>query len=723
MKTKNVAIKGAKAIFALIAVLMFTGCTNILDTAKTYTVNFDPDGGTYIPAAQVKSGQKVNEPTPPSKDGYTFAGWFKQGSNTQFNFSTKITSDITLVAHWTQNSSQGGGDNTGTQTTTAVVSTTHMDVQGCLQGIKITLKTGVRNAGIHVFHGEHELPVMLETNNEESVYYFPFTESGKQYTVKLDGENTATDEWFGGDEGDHPFETATVTALGGSKFDDCINLSKFMNSTLVGQIDTSAANNSKYKVKLSSTQINNPSDIVKNSNLVKKIEFEYILILGDDDIVGREDWYSGDSFEVSSTQNNSNLGNSLKEFRNISVRNWHWDDDDLGVIDANHYEETFYTYKFRARMKFQVGSEGTTYNGRFITRDTIESSPHSYSPDAAGDNNVRVLAWPQMENLSNAEHGTPPNMSVAKNHIHAHPNNNSPATFEIPLNAIKYGESEATFSTWSQYDTMTITLQESEDHEIMVYAKNTSTGATQELTSFYGGSWEHQSKTIFIEDLNNFFGNTANANKAIMLRVNEECLIKVASIKFQKYDHSTQDFVIFDPDVSSYTPSNFNYGDAQLVQLTDGHKYLKVTTASVITGQDTSDTVVNLPTKNVPAGYMRIKAYCFVTDDKHTTSTSASNYYMFAFLLGDTDWNSASFMQRPLFDTNVNYKGSTSVDNQMRCQNGLPSESFPVNRLWVWANNGKYTEDRFTPANDFADLPNKEFYIGKIVAYTPTDTN
>lgn len=708
------------AVFAL-ALIMLAGCVM---QATTYTVNFNTDGGTYIPSAQVQQNQTVAEPTPPTKDGYTFAGWYKQGSSTPFSFATKITSNITLVARWTANSSQGGGDNTGTQTTTAVVSTTHMDVQGCAQGIKITLKTGVRDAGIHVFYGNDELPVHLETNNEENVYYFPFTESGKQYTVKLDGVNTATDEWFGGDEGDHPFETATVTALGGSKLDDCISFNKIMSSTLVGEIDTSAANNSKYKVKLSSTQVNNPSDIVKNSNLVKRIEFEFILCLGDDDIVGREDWWSGCGFDISSTQNDNSLGNTLKTFRDLPVSNWHGANENNGVLTADRYEEYFHTYKFRARMKFQAGSEGTTYNGRFVTNRDIESAPHSYSPDAAGDNNVRVLAWPQMENLSHAQHGTPPNMSVAKNHIEAQPSNNSPATFEIPLNAIKYGEDGATFSTWSQYDTMTITLQKSEDHEIMVYAKDTSSGDIQELASFDGGSWEHQSQTIFIEDLNSFFEShsTAAANKAIMLRVNEECLIKIASIKFQKYDHSTQDFVIFDPESSNV--ANYNFGsNAHLVTLDDGHKYLKVTTASVITGQDTSDTVVNLPTKNVPAGYMRIKAYCFVTDDKHTTSTSASNYYMFAFLLGDTDWNSASFMQRPLFDTNVNYKGNTSVDNQMRCQNGLPSESFPVNKLWVWANNGKYTEDRFTQANDFADLPNKEFYIGKIVAYTPTDTN
>jgi len=67
-----------------------------------YTVSFDTDGGTPITSQSVESGNKATEPTAPTKEGYTFGGWFLDPvSGTAFSFETPIKSDITLKAKWT----------------------------------------------------------------------------------------------------------------------------------------------------------------------------------------------------------------------------------------------------------------------------------------------------------------------------------------------------------------------------------------------------------------------------------------------------------------------------------------------------------------------------------------------------------------------------------------------------------------------------------------------
>lgn len=81
----------ALAIFTL---LTLTSC------GKKFTVTFNADGGTLAGEAtvQVKKGKTISEPTAPTKEGYTFAGWYN--GETKYDFSSKVTSDITLVARW-----------------------------------------------------------------------------------------------------------------------------------------------------------------------------------------------------------------------------------------------------------------------------------------------------------------------------------------------------------------------------------------------------------------------------------------------------------------------------------------------------------------------------------------------------------------------------------------------------------------------------------------------
>ena len=71
--------------------------------AVTYTVTFDSDGGTAIdPLTNVMHGATITAPTAPTKDGYTFEGWYKEVEFTNlWVFETDVvTSNTTLFAKW-----------------------------------------------------------------------------------------------------------------------------------------------------------------------------------------------------------------------------------------------------------------------------------------------------------------------------------------------------------------------------------------------------------------------------------------------------------------------------------------------------------------------------------------------------------------------------------------------------------------------------------------------
>ena len=73
-------------------------------TANQYTVTFDSQGGTHEDNQTVPYNSIATDPTPaPTKTGYTFDGWYLGDAMSVFDFTTSITGNITLTAHWTIN--------------------------------------------------------------------------------------------------------------------------------------------------------------------------------------------------------------------------------------------------------------------------------------------------------------------------------------------------------------------------------------------------------------------------------------------------------------------------------------------------------------------------------------------------------------------------------------------------------------------------------------------
>jgi len=82
----------------------------------TSTVTFNSQGGTSVASTTAAYNEAITSPTTPTRDGYTFLGWFKDQAGTQaWNFTTdKVTASTTLYAKWSQN--QTNNPNTYTVT-------------------------------------------------------------------------------------------------------------------------------------------------------------------------------------------------------------------------------------------------------------------------------------------------------------------------------------------------------------------------------------------------------------------------------------------------------------------------------------------------------------------------------------------------------------------------------------------------------------------------------
>lgn len=88
--------------FGLLVITVFslTNCTST--PTQYYHVSFDAKGGTPVPDEQlVEANHCATLPTPPTKQMAEFNWWQKTGTNTSYNFSTPVTSDLKLEANYT----------------------------------------------------------------------------------------------------------------------------------------------------------------------------------------------------------------------------------------------------------------------------------------------------------------------------------------------------------------------------------------------------------------------------------------------------------------------------------------------------------------------------------------------------------------------------------------------------------------------------------------------
>lgn len=96
MKKKGIIILVAAIVVILcvvLGILLFGKSDKVI-----YEVTFDSNGGTKIDSQLVVEGETASIPVDPKKEGHSFLYW--SYNNKEFDFTTKITEDITLLAKY-----------------------------------------------------------------------------------------------------------------------------------------------------------------------------------------------------------------------------------------------------------------------------------------------------------------------------------------------------------------------------------------------------------------------------------------------------------------------------------------------------------------------------------------------------------------------------------------------------------------------------------------------
>ncbi len=83
-----------------------------LGAVESWTVAFNSNGGSACDTKFVATADgKLVKPADPTRDGYTFGGWYADEACMQaYDFSTPVTADLTLYAKWTKNATNPGGN-------------------------------------------------------------------------------------------------------------------------------------------------------------------------------------------------------------------------------------------------------------------------------------------------------------------------------------------------------------------------------------------------------------------------------------------------------------------------------------------------------------------------------------------------------------------------------------------------------------------------------------
>lgn len=83
-----------------------------LGAVESWTVVFNSNGGSACNTKFVATADgKLVKPADPTRDGYTFGGWYTDETCAQaYDFSTPVTADLTLYAKWTKNAVNPGGN-------------------------------------------------------------------------------------------------------------------------------------------------------------------------------------------------------------------------------------------------------------------------------------------------------------------------------------------------------------------------------------------------------------------------------------------------------------------------------------------------------------------------------------------------------------------------------------------------------------------------------------
>ena len=140
------------------------------DNTNYYTITFDTDGGSSIDSIVVANNDTLEEPTSPTKEGYTFLYWELDGE--EYDFTTKVTSDITLTAVWKENKTSSNNDSSNNTTNNQNDTNNNVTTSS-----KINLNNNISITEYHVSSGTINCFYYMFVTNLQEV--FPTAEVSK----------------------------------------------------------------------------------------------------------------------------------------------------------------------------------------------------------------------------------------------------------------------------------------------------------------------------------------------------------------------------------------------------------------------------------------------------------------------------------------------------------------------------------------------------------------
>ena len=142
-----------------------------------YTVTFQSKGGSEV-ASQIRANTPAGQPADPTKEGYTFIGWYNGES--EWNFETPVTADLTLTAKWQINRYTITFDTAGGSEVPSIT----QDYGTAITPPAAPTRTGYTFAG-----GDREIPTAMPAENMTITARWQVN----QYTITFKPENGGQD--------------------------------------------------------------------------------------------------------------------------------------------------------------------------------------------------------------------------------------------------------------------------------------------------------------------------------------------------------------------------------------------------------------------------------------------------------------------------------------------------------------------------------------------------
>lgn len=143
-----------------------------LEVIEYHTVTFDTSKGSSIDSVVVRDNAVLDKPKNPTKDGYTFKGWYID--NKEYDFSTKVTEDITLTAKWEKNSSSINSSSSNSSSNTTK---NKLNLNDNISATVYTVSTGMPECFLYIFSDNlKDVYPNVEYNTYSwgtQVYYWP----------------------------------------------------------------------------------------------------------------------------------------------------------------------------------------------------------------------------------------------------------------------------------------------------------------------------------------------------------------------------------------------------------------------------------------------------------------------------------------------------------------------------------------------------------------------